>query len=85
MFVDVYIEGATNIARDELEDELENAIQGLGEVVGGGSGVKGVNVDLEISDEIAETEIVERIKKVIQDLGIRNDAHLRIDGRLVEL
>jgi hypothetical protein len=50
MDVLIYLRGDLDCGRDQLEDALEEAFGGHGEVVGGGLGGAGSNIDLSISD-----------------------------------
>lgn len=52
-FYEILLPSNGTTPRDQLEDELESALAGLGEVTGGGSGVLGSNLDVDAVDERA--------------------------------
>ena len=57
--------------RDELEYPVDEALQeyGLGEVTGGGSGVNGTNIDIEVTDEARLGEAITLIRRILSDLN----------------
>ena len=55
--------------RDEIEDPLDEALadSSLGEVTGGGSGIEGSNIDVEVSDLSRGLGLV---KRVLRELNV---------------
>jgi hypothetical protein len=59
-------------SRDEIEDPLHETLQeaGLGEVTGGGGGIYGSNIDIEISDARRFDEALALIRQVLRNLNV---------------
>jgi len=57
----VYVRDRMPYGLDEIEEALEEALNGSGEVTGSGAGVKGSNFDIEIFDEKADLAAALRI------------------------
>lgn len=66
----------TNIDRDELEDEIDEFLDGKGEVTGGGAGIDGANIDVELFDESIKERLLERLR----ELPFSEDTYYVIDG-----
>ncbi len=56
------------IGKDVIEDTLDDAIGDLGEVTGGGIGDRGMNIDLDVEDDVAPEEIVNVIRAALTEL-----------------
>ncbi len=76
MFIEVFfpgdaLEDAGFQGRDEVEDPLNEALEpaGVGEVIGGGGGANGINIDIEIYDESRIDEAMALIRTTLQELG----------------
>lgn len=77
MFVDIYITGEIAIEKDDIEDALADVLGDDGEIVGGGSGLSMINLDIEIFDSVRPMDIVKRIAGAIKDLGLPLDTVLQ--------
>ena len=68
--MDVFIYFPPNIAleKDVIEDTLDDVIGELGEVTGGGIGDKGMNIDLDVEDDVAPEKILELIRTALAEL-----------------
>jgi hypothetical protein len=51
MEVSIYYHGQLGVPRGDVEVELETILKGQGVITGGGSGVAGGNIDLEIDSD----------------------------------
>lgn len=58
--MEVFIYGVPDLGapRDEIEDRIEEFLQGRGEVTGGGAGASGVNLDIEISETVLDVSLL---------------------------
>ncbi len=65
--------------RDEIEDALDDDLQrhGIGEVTGGGSGIHGSDVDLEVYDESRVNEAVATIQATLARLSAPSGTRIR--------
>ncbi len=70
MDVFIYSATATGVGRDEIEEALEAALEGVGEVTGGGAGTGGWNIDLEVSDCQEPEEVLAVVRIVLRRFGI---------------
>jgi hypothetical protein len=68
MDVFVYFPPDIDLERDVIEDTLDDAIAERGEVTGGGIGDKGMNIDLDIEDDVAPEEILKVIRTALAEL-----------------
>ena len=67
-------------ARDDIEDKLEELLDGRGEVTGSGIGIDGGNIDIEIeSNEVLD--ILGDIKAYLISCGFGADTFLDVNGR----
>lgn len=67
---------------DELEDALDTAFGGRGEVTGTGTGPAGCNFDLSIEDgAMSEVQALLLIRRVLADHGLPGMTRVVIDGR----
>jgi hypothetical protein len=84
MSMDVFIYFAPDIdvEKDVIEDALDDAIGELGEVTGGGSGEKGMNIDLDVEDDADPGELVDLIRGALKSLGV-TPSKIVIDGKAV--
>jgi hypothetical protein len=76
MFLDIYFHSPLQIDRDEIEEALEDYLGERGEVVGGGSGIRGSNIDLEIEGNAAPH--LEPIKQILRKLKVPRDTTIVI-------
>jgi hypothetical protein len=68
MDVFIYFPAGIDVEKDVIEDALDDAIGDLGEVTGGGIGESGMNIDLDVEDEVAPEEIVGLIRDALAAL-----------------
>ena len=77
-FITIYFFSKLSIGRSVIEDDLDEILGDNGEVIGGGSGVSGSNIDIEIYEGSA-SNFIEPIKAVLQDIEVPNDTVIVID------
>ncbi|GEM_PF-2866130 len=69
--MDIFIYSTTpGVARDEIEDALEAAHEGVGEITGGGAGENGWNIDLCVSDCQKTEEVLHVLRDVLRRHGV---------------
>ncbi len=61
-----------SIGRSAIEDELDKILGDKGEVTGGGSGISGSNIDIDIYEGSA-ADFLEPIRTVLQELDVPDD------------
>ncbi|MCD2443158.1 hypothetical protein LQ757_12820 [Agromyces sp. SYSU K20354] len=76
-FMEIRFDRALPIDRDDVEDELNEALAGLGEVSGAGSGAFGAHFDVDIDPAAARDEVVDRVLGVLSGLGLAGLARVR--------
>ena len=81
MDVFIYTNDSLGCDRNEVEDALEEALEGMGEVTGGGSGQRGSNWDLEIRENHSEEEVLHLIRTVLKNLKCPQSTSIVISGR----
>ena len=79
MFVAIYFNSRLSTPRDEIEDLLEDALGDQGEVTGGGRGLGGSNIDLEITSEMSVRDVLELIRAVLGRLKTPSDTEIAIE------
>jgi len=78
----IYTAGRLPCAIDELEDALESALGGRGEVTGSGTGRAGCNLDIAIEDgALSEEQALMLIRRALADYGLPGMTRVVIDGR----
>jgi hypothetical protein len=85
MFVDVYISGSLPLEREDIEDALTSVLGDDGEIVGGGSGLSMVNVDIEVFESGQSGDALKRIALALRGLGLPGDTLLKTtdpDGQM---
>ena len=65
------------VDRDDVEDELNEALAGVGEVSGAGSGAFGAHLDVDIDPAAARDEVVALVLGVLTGLGLAGLARIR--------
>ncbi len=58
------------VDRDEVEDALEAAFGGSGEVTGAGAGMGRCHLDLKVEDGVGRGEALRRVDSVLAELGV---------------
>lgn len=48
MDIFIYFSADSDVERDFVEERLEEILEGKGEVTGGGTGIDGANIDIEL-------------------------------------
>ncbi|MGW0575452.1 hypothetical protein ACWD25_05655 [Streptomyces sp. NPDC002920] len=76
-FVEIWLDGPIPVDRDDVEDALNEALAGMGEVVGAGTGESGSNLDVEVEDDMAKEDVLRRIFAVLSELGVGDSARVR--------
>ncbi len=64
------------IDRDEVEEALQAAFEGIGEITGAGAGMGRCHLDLEVTDGIGTAEVLRRVDSVLAELGIAEFAQV---------
>ncbi|MBR1854189.1 MAG: hypothetical protein IJ794_13780 [Lachnospiraceae bacterium] len=76
IFIYFQMKPDTNIDRNELEDAIDEFLDGKGEVTGGGAGIDGANIDVELFDEGIKGRLIERLR----ELPFAEDTYYVVDG-----
>ncbi|MFC9244466.1 Imm21 family immunity protein [Streptomyces sp. NPDC057136] len=76
-FIEIRLTGALPVDRDDIEDALNEALTGIGEVSGAGSGAFGAHLDVDIDPEAERDEAVDRVLGVLSRLGLAGMARIR--------
>lgn len=80
MDIFIYFSADPNIERDFVEERLEEILEGKGEVTGGGAGIDGANIDIELEKGSGNEETIEAIETELIRLKMPDDTYLVIDG-----
>jgi hypothetical protein len=82
MDVFVYFDGKLDLDLDEIEDSLEKALSGIGEVIGSGLGEAGCNIDIKVNDaKVRPAVLIELIREAVQPLKLGGSGKIVVDGR----
>ncbi|GLO63608.1 hypothetical protein MACH09_41160 [Vibrio sp. MACH09] len=65
MDVFIYFSERLSVGIDVIEDTLDEALDGIGEVTGTGTGEKGSNIDVEVEDIVRSNRDMHLMKKLI--------------------
>jgi hypothetical protein len=76
-FVEVLIDGAIEVDRDDVEDALSDALDGVGEVTGAGTSDVGSNLDVEVEPSAERSEVLGRIFEAVEQLGLGDAVRVR--------
>ncbi len=90
MFVAVYINEELEVDREEIEDLLLDALMDQGmdhaKVTGGGSGVDGCNIDLEVDDSLSADEVLGRLRQALQSSeAVPQATDIQVEGKTYPL
>jgi hypothetical protein len=77
-FISIYFYSKLSTGRSAIEDDLEEILADKGEVTGGGSGLSGSNIDIDIYEGSA-ADFLEPIRTVLQELDVPDDTVIVID------
>ncbi|MFI1338542.1 hypothetical protein ACH4U7_52605 [Streptomyces sp. NPDC020845] len=64
------------IDRDEVEEALDAAFEGDGEVTGAGTALGRCHLDLEVGDGLDKNEALGRVDRVLTELGVAGFAQV---------
>lgn len=78
-FISIYFNSKLSIGRSAIEDDLDDILGDKGEVTGGGSGISGSNIDIDIYDGIA-ADFLEPIKNILQEMKVPSDTVIVIEN-----
>lgn len=76
-FMEIRFDRPLQMDRDDVEDEVNEALTGIGEVSGAGSGAFGAHLDVDIDPAVARDEVVRRVLGVLVGLGLAGAARIR--------
>jgi hypothetical protein len=76
-FVEIIIDGPIPVDRDDVEDALNEAFEGVGEVVGAGSGMGVSDLALEVEPALDRAEALNRVFSVLASLGLGDSVRVR--------
>ena len=79
-FIEIYFFSKLSTGRSAIEDDLDEILGDKGEVIEGGSGISGSNIDIEIYEGSAY-DFIESIKTLLQDLEVPKDTAIVIDEK----
>lgn len=79
-FIDIYSSQPLDYARGNLEDDLDEFLNGYGETCGGGGGERGWNIDLEINDDEDLGEWVQAVVTFLRGLKVPPDTYLKTEN-----
>ena len=64
--------------RGGLEDDLEEFLEGSGEITGGGGGATGWNVDVELYEGASAEDWIARLAAFLREWGVPDDTYLKV-------
>jgi len=76
-FVEIVIDGPTQLDRDDIEEALVEALTGTGEVTGAGTSQMGSHLDLEIDPAAPRQDVLNTIFRTLSALGIHDSIRVR--------
>jgi hypothetical protein len=85
MFMAVYFNSRLSTPRDEIEDLIEQRLGGKGEVTGGGTGLGGSNIDIEVEDDVGAEEALRLVRAVLQEINTAKDTEITIEDQTFPL
>jgi|GEM_PF-5615962 len=71
-FISIYFYSKLSVGRSAIEDDLEEILADKGKVTGGGSGLSGSNIDIDIYEGNA-ADFLEPIRAVLKELDVPDD------------
>ena len=78
-FISIYFYSNLSIGRSGIEDNLDEILGDKGEVTGGGSGISGSNIDIDIYEGSA-ADFLEPIRSILKELDVPDDTVIVIDN-----
>lgn len=86
MDVFLNIQGRMAYSLDEIEDALDDAFHGLGEVTGSGTGIGGSNFDIEVTDGTVDVlQAVSIVRKALESYRLPETTHIVVGGHTFKL
>jgi hypothetical protein len=82
-FVEIRFDAPIPVDRDDVEDEINDVLSGIGEVTGAGVGEFGAHLDVDLNEEHPEADVLGKIFGVMNELGISDAVRVRPGGREV--
>jgi hypothetical protein len=76
-FVEIWIDGPIPVDRDDIEESLNEALAGMGEVVGAGTSAEGSNVDVEVDESSGREWVLDRIFGALDELAADDAVRVR--------
>ncbi|WP_091287150.1 hypothetical protein [Micromonospora haikouensis] len=76
-FVEIVIDGPILVDRDDIEEGLNEALVGHGEVTGAGTSEAGSHLDVDIEPGSNRSLILERIFGVLETLSVGDSVRVR--------
>ena len=85
--MDLFIYSSTKFSesRTNIEDDLDELLDGVAEVIGGGSGATGWNIDLEIFNDENTSAVIDKIKSLLIDCAVPADTYIETNGKKVHV
>ncbi|MBD2767740.1 hypothetical protein IC235_07520 [Hymenobacter sp. BT664] len=77
-FIDIYFYSKLGMGRNAIEDDLDEILADKGEVIGGGSGPSGSNIDIEIYEGSA-ADFLGLIRTALKKLEVPDDTIIVIN------
>ena len=80
MGAEIYIYSARHMqeSRTSLEDDLEDEFERFLAVTGGGGGVGGWNIDIELASDVNLDDVLPKIVRFLREWGVPEDTYLDI-------
>lgn len=79
LFAELQLPADTPVDRDELEEAVIDAFEGMAEVTGAGTGSFGSNLDIQFDGALGRDDIVTTVKTVLASRGVEQ-AKLHFEG-----
>ena len=79
-FLEIIIDRAMDLDRDDVEDAVTEAFAGIGATTGAGTGEDSSSLDLELDEDRPDDEVLERVFQVIEGLGVGDAIYLSWGG-----
>ena len=76
-FISIYFYSKLSVGRSAIEEDLEEILADKGEVTGGGSGLSGSNIDIDIYEGSA-ADFLEPIRTLLQEFDVPDDTEIVI-------
>jgi hypothetical protein len=81
MNIFIYLFEPTGHGLDEIEDSIEEALDGRGNVTGTGTGNSGANIDIEVTDEsITPERALAIVRRSLRNFNLPPSTQIAIDG-----